>query len=117
MIPARHTGGNDLQNFGLAGALQTIGSGVHIAARSAPLHRNRSPSSSSRAACDPSGFGQESALSRLDDDRHRLRGNATFAVTLAAAEFRRVITATATQVSTGNTSEFSACALSPPPSC
>lgn len=61
-------------------------------------------------ACDPSGFGEGARFLGARDVTTDASGRATFTVTLPAAVTPgATITATATRLTTGDTSEFSAC--------
>jgi hypothetical protein len=105
------TGGNGLQNFPVLLSATTIGSSLVVqgtvdssAAAQFTLEFFASPS------CDPSGFGEGaiflgSALVTTD-----AAGHSVFAQTLpVAVAAGNVVTSTATRLSTGDTSEFSAC--------
>ncbi|MBK7405848.1 MAG: hypothetical protein IPJ41_14820 [Phycisphaerales bacterium] len=107
------TGANELQNFPelvLAQASQTgatvVGSLNSHAGREYSIEFFASPS------CDPSGYGQGSRFLGSVDVSTDVQGNTSFEAHLASGvEPGEAITATATDLSTGDTSEFSACIL------
>lgn len=104
-------GGNGLQNFPVLLSAATTGSAVVIRGT-----LDSSPSDQftieffASPSCDPSGFGEGavfvgSTLATTDG-----AGHAAFSLTLpAAVAVGAVVTATATRLFTGDTSEFSAC--------
>jgi hypothetical protein len=107
----RDAGGNGLQNFPVlagaergSGGLRITGSLNSLALQSFTVEFFAS------AACDRTGFGQgERFLGALDVSTDAA-GNAVFDTTLTAdSAIGESITAAATQLATGNTSEFSAC--------
>jgi hypothetical protein len=105
------TGGNGLQNFPVLLSVATTGSAVSVQGM-----LDSSPSDQftveffASPSCDPSGFGEGAAflgstLATTDGE-----GHAAFSVTLpAAVAVGARVTATATRLSTDDTSEFSAC--------
>jgi hypothetical protein len=105
------TGGNRLQNFPVLLSATTTGSAVMIRGT-----LDSSPSAQftveffASPACDPSGFGEGAAFIGSTPVTTDGAGHAAFALTLPAAVAAGArATATATRLSTGDTSEFSAC--------
>jgi hypothetical protein len=106
------TGANALQNFPTLSDANSDGAFILIAGT---LHSN--PSDTFRIeffgndACDPSGHGEGQRLLGSTDVSTDGNGNAPFAARLPLSTSPgSVVTATATRLSTGDTSEFSACA-------
>jgi hypothetical protein len=104
-------GGNGLQNFPLLVSAATTGSAVMIQGM-----LDSSPSAQfmieffASPSCDPSGFGEGAAFIGSTPVITDGMGHATFSLTLpAAVAAGKKATATATRLSTGDTSEFSAC--------
>lgn len=108
------SGGNGLQNFPVltsasgTGANTTVqGSLNSLANQAFTLEFFVNP------MCGPTGYGQGKAYLGAATVTTGSTGNATFSATLpGSVAADSVITATATQNSTGNTSEFSACITS-----
>lgn len=104
------TGGNGLQNFPVLLSAATTGSAVVVQGK-----LDSSPSAQftleffASPYGDPSGFGEGATFVGSTSLTTDGAGHAAFSVTLpAAVAVGAVITATATRVSTGDTSEFSA---------
>jgi PKD repeat protein len=107
------TGGNGLQNFPVLLSAATTGSTI-VAQGTLDSSPNAqftveffvSPS------CDPSGFGEGAAFIGSATATTDGAGHAAFSLTLpAAVAVGAAATATATRLSTGDTSEFSACVV------
>ena len=106
------TGGNGLQNFPVLLSATTTGSAVTVqgtldtsASGQFTLEFFASPS------CDPSGFGEGAVFLGSTPVTTNSAGHAAFSQTLpASVAVGAKLTATARRVSTGDTSEFSACA-------
>ena len=105
------TGGNGLQNFPVLQSSTTTGSTVMIQGT-----LDTSPSGQftieffASPSCDPSGFGEGAVFLGSTTVTTNGAGHATFSVTLPAnVAVGAKATATATRLSTGDTSEFSAC--------
>ena len=105
------TGGNGLQNFPVLLSAGTTGSAVTI-------HGSLDSSSSTTFAvqffaslsCDPSGFGEGQTYLGTASVFTNAAGHADFDALLGGSVPNgRAITSTATRVSNGDTSEFSAC--------
>ena len=104
-------GGNGLQNFPVLLSAATTGSAVMVQGT-----LDSSPSAQfmveffASPSCDPSGFGEGAAFIGSTPVTTDGMGHATFSLTLPAAVAAGTkATATATRLSTGDTSEFSAC--------
>jgi hypothetical protein len=104
------TGGNNLQNFPVlstaitnGGTTTVTGSLDSTPARSFSLEFFSSPS------CDPSGYGEGKVFLGSTAVTTDGAGHADFQALVGAAVPAEAITATATDQSTGDTSEFSAC--------
>jgi hypothetical protein len=105
------TGGNGLQNFPVLTSAMTTGSTVNIQGTLDSLPSMQftveffaSPS------CDPSGFGEGAVFLGSTPVTTDAAGHALFSVSLPASVGAGTsATATATRLSTGDTSEFSAC--------
>jgi titin len=105
------TGGNGLQNFPVLQSAATSGSAVMVQGT-----LDSSPSAQfmveffASPSCDPSGFGEGAAFIGSTPVTTDGMGHAAFSLTLpAAVAVGTRATATATRLSTGDTSEFSAC--------
>ena len=105
------TGGNGLQNFPVLLSATTTGSAVSVRGT-----LDSSPSDQftieffASPSCDPSGFGEGAAFVGSTLATTDGAGHGTFSLTLpAAVAVGAVVTATATRLSTDDTSEFSAC--------
>lgn len=111
-------GDNDRQNFPVLTAASTDGlqTGVSGTIDTTPGRQIRIEVFSS-AACDASGHGEGDTFLGATEVT-AVAGAAVFSATLAATDPGRQLTATATDLTTGQTSEFSACqpvAFVPPP--
>jgi hypothetical protein len=104
------TGGNNLQNYPVLQSA-TIDGGTTTITGSLDSTPNRSFTIEFFAspACDPSGFGEGEAFLGSVDVTTGGDGLAEFVAQVDAAQPGEAITATATDQSTGDTSEFSAC--------
>ncbi len=105
------TGGNGLQNFPVLLSAATTGSMFMVQGT-----LDSSPSAQftveffASPSCDPSGFGEGAVFLGSTPVTTDGAGHAAFSLTLpAAVPVGTRATATATRVSTGDTSEFSAC--------
>ena len=105
------TGGNHLQNFPLLQSAITTGSSVQVQGT-----LDSSPSAQyaielfASPSCDPSGFGEGATFLGSTTATTDSSGHASFSKSLPAGVSASArVTATATQLSTGDTSEFSAC--------
>lgn len=103
-------GGNGLQNFPVietavvsSGATTINGTFNSLPNAQFSLEFFASPQ------CDPSGFGEGATFLGSFTVTTNSSGNATFQATVASAPVGSSITATATHIASGNTSEFSAC--------
>lgn len=112
------SGGNGLQNFPLIGSVSGTSSSTTVqgtlssqASQVFTLEFFASPT------CDPTGYGEGKTYLGATNVMTDASGNAAFSVTLPVGPSpNSVLTATATQNATGNTSEFSACtAITYPP--
>ena len=104
-------GANGLQNYPEISSATSSGSSISIEGtlQSAP-NRGFSIEFFSSPECDASGFGQGRQYLGATTVNTDASGIASFSVTLpVAVEAGEVVTATATRISTGETSEFSAC--------
>lgn len=112
-------GENDLQNFPVLTGASTDGAQTSVTGTidTTPGRQIR-VEVFSNASCDPSGQGQgETFLGATEVTAGT--GASPFTATVAATDASRVITTTATDLTTNETSEFSACqpiAFIPPPS-
>ena len=104
-------GGNGLQNFPVLLSAATTGSAVMVQGT-----LDTSPSAQftveffASPSCDPSGFGEGAAFIGSTPVTTDSAGHAAFSLTLpASVAIGAKVTATATRLSTGDTSEFSAC--------
>ena len=104
-------GGNGLQNFPVLLSATTTGSAVMVQGT-----LDTSPSAQftieffASPSCDPSGFGEGAVFIGSTPVTTDSAGHATFSLTLpASVAVGAKLTATATRLSTGDTSEFSAC--------
>jgi len=112
-------GGNGLQNYPALQSATIDGSSITIqgtlsTSSSDPFRIEFFASPS----CDPSGYGEGKSYLGTTTVTTNASGQATFSTTLQASVAPgSAITATATRISTGDTSEFSACitALTDPP--
>ena len=105
------TGGNGLQNFPVLLSATTTGSAVMVEGTfdSSPSEQFTVEFFAS-PSCNPSGFGEGAAFIGSTQVTTNGAGHATFSLTLpAAVAVGASATATATRLSTGDTSEFSAC--------
>ncbi len=107
------TGGNGMQNFPVLVSATTTGSEVTVQGMF-----DSSPSAQFSIdffvspSCDPSGFGEGAAFVGSMLVTTDGAGHAAFSLTLpAAVAVGAAVTATATRLSTGDTSEFSACTV------
>ena len=105
------TGGNGLQNFPVLMSAATTGSTLIVRGT-----LDSSPSDPftveifASPLCDPSGFGEGAVFVGSAPVTTDGAGHVAFSLTLpAAVTVGRVVTATATRLSTDDTSEFSAC--------
>jgi hypothetical protein len=105
------TGANGLQNFPVLGSARATQGGVAITGtlNSQPGHAYALEFFAS-PTCDPTGYGEGAVYLGTVEVSTDGQGNAAFQADLGAgANPGDAITATATDLSTGNTSEFSAC--------
>lgn len=105
------SGGNLLQNFPVLSAAASAASGMQVAGTltSTPSKNFRLEFFSS-PACDPSGYGEGATFLGGVDASTDATGSVAFEASLpASAPVGSVVTATATRLDTGDTSEFSAC--------
>jgi hypothetical protein len=105
------TGGNGLQNYPV---MLSAGSGLATTSVAGTLDSLPGKSFSleffASAACDPSGFGEGRTFLGAVEVTTNAAGSTTFDALLpVAAGAGAFVTATATLLSTGSTSEFSAC--------
>jgi hypothetical protein len=113
------SGGNNLQNFPVLMAAAKTSAGLRIQGvfsslpnQACVLEFFASP------ACAPSGYGQGRTFAGSVQVQTDANGQAAFDQMFdAAAAAGSVVTATATRVSTGDTSEFSLCLLVEHPTC
>jgi hypothetical protein len=105
------TGGNSLQNFPVLSSAERSGSGTAVRGT-----LNSLPNQAftleffANASCDPSGYGEGQMFLGSTGVTTDASGNVSFIATLgASAPAGSAVTSTATQNSTGNTSEFSEC--------
>ena len=112
-------GGNGLQNFPVLSGAETTGSAIHIAG-TLNSHANTSYRVEffANAACDPTGYGEgETYLGSVEVTTNG-SGNAAIDATLGASvPAGAFITATATDLAAGATSEFGACVEAAPGAC
>ncbi len=100
------TGSNNLQNFPLLTSLRSDVLGGTL---------NSTPSSTFRVeffantACDPSGYGEGEQFLGAQEVTTNSSGSAAFSFPYTAISGKPYLTATATNTSTGDTSEFSPC--------
>jgi VCBS repeat-containing protein len=101
-------GTNRLQNFPLISSVVTIGATTTIQGKlnSTPMRSFRIELFRNQAA-DPSGFGEGQAFIADTIVTTDANGDANFIVTVAAIPSGDVVTSTATDLVTGDTSEFS----------
>jgi hypothetical protein len=106
------TGGNHQQSFPTLQSATTTGSSVTVQGT-----MDSSPSEQftieffSSPSCDPSGFGEGATFIGSTQVTTDSAGHATFSQTFSASvAVGATLTATTTRLSTGDTSEFSACA-------
>lgn len=105
-------GGNGLQNFPVIQAASVSSGGTTVSG-----NLNSLPNAQffleffSNPQCDPSGHGEGASFLGSVTVTTDSAGNAPFQATVAAALTGSSITATATHLSSGNTSEFSACQI------
>src|SRR5262249_5957579 len=104
------TGPNHLQNFPVLTGASSVGGSTSIQGTltSNPNRPFRIEFFSS-PACDPTGFGEGQTLLGSVDVSTDGTCNATINATLPVSAGPGVVTATATDLTTGDTSEFSAC--------
>jgi hypothetical protein len=105
------TGGNGLQNFPVLLSATTTGSAVMVEGTfdSSPSEQFTVEFFAS-PSCNPSGFGEGAAFIGSTQVTTNGAGHATFSLTLPApVAVGASATATATRLSTGDTSEYSAC--------
>ncbi|MCC7387249.1 MAG: hypothetical protein IT431_00625 [Phycisphaerales bacterium] len=104
-------GGNGLQNFPVLSGAETAGSAIRITG-SLNSHANTSYRVEffANAACDPTGYGEGETYLGAVEVTTDGSGNAAIDATLgASAPAGAFITATATDLALGATSEFGAC--------
>jgi dockerin type I repeat protein len=105
-------GGNGLQNFPVLQSAVVSAGGTVVSGNLNSLPNSQfSLEFFASPQCDPSGFGEGRSFLGAAIVTTDSSGNAPFQVSVAPAPGGSFITATATQLSTGNTSEFSACQL------
>lgn len=104
-------GANGLQNFPVLTSADSDGTSLQIAGSlNSAASRDFAVDFYTGAACDPSGNGQGRTYIGSVAVTTDASGDAPIAVSLpASAAAGDIVTATATEVATGNTSEFSAC--------
>jgi hypothetical protein len=109
-------GPNGLQNFPVLLSAGSTGGGTTVTGTLNSLpNQTFSVELFADAVCDPSGFGEGRTFLGALTVATNGAGNAAFAGTVpGAAGAGAFVTATATQVATGNTSEFSACVSAGP---
>ncbi|MFO0873455.1 MAG: GC-type dockerin domain-anchored protein [Phycisphaerales bacterium] len=105
------TGGNGLQNFPVLASADATGSDITIAGTFNSLANQAfTIEFFANPTCDPSGYGEGRTYLGAAAVTTDGAGNASFSTTLpASVPAGSVITSTAAQDATGNTSEFSAC--------
>ena len=105
-------GGNGLQNFPVLQSANIVTGGTVVTGTFNSLSNSQfSLEFFGNPQCDPSGFGEGARFLGSLTVTTNGSGNATFQMTVARAAVGSSITATATHLATGNTSEFSACEL------
>ncbi len=105
-------GGNGLQNFPvIQSAVVSSGSTTVSGTLNSLPNSQFSLEFFSNPQCDPSGYGEGANFLGNVTVTTDASGNAAFQATVAPAPAGSSITATATHLSTGNTSEFSACQI------
>jgi hypothetical protein len=105
-------GGNGLQNFPVLQSANVATGGTMITGSFNSLPNSQfSLEFFTNAECDPSGFGEGARFLGSLTVTTNGSGNATFQTTVARSPVGSSITATATHLATGNTSEFSACRI------
>jgi hypothetical protein len=105
-------GGNGLQNFPVLQSANVVSGGTVVAGTFNSLPNSQfSLEFFGNPQCDPSGFGEGARFLGSLTVTTNGSGNASFQTTVGRAAVGSSITATATDLSTGNTSEFSACQL------
>ena len=105
-----HTGANDLQSFPVLDTPNFPGgASVSGTLNSTPSHPFRIEVFANDS-CDPSGFGQgKTFVGRVDKGPSDMNGDIAFTVNFVQTIVATALTATATDLDTGDTSEFSAC--------
>jgi hypothetical protein len=103
-------GGNGLQNYPVIQSATVSGGSTLVSGtfNSLPNAQFRLEFFAS-AQCDPSGFGEGATFLGSTTVTTDASGNSSFQAAVAAAAVGSSITATATHLTSGNTSEFSAC--------
>jgi hypothetical protein len=103
------SGPNELQNYPVLTSVGVrVNNTVHGALSSTPNRQFRIEFFSN-AACDASGFGEGETFLGFVNIATNALGNAEFMTTFSPIPVGRFVTATATNESTGDTSEFSLC--------
>jgi hypothetical protein len=103
-------GGNGLQNFPVLQSAVVGAGGTTVTGTLNSLPNSQfSLEFFASPQCDPSGFGEGATFLGSLTVTTDSSGNTPFQAVVSSAPVGSAITATATQLSTGNTSEFSAC--------
>ena len=106
------TGANDLQNFPVINSVANSGGTTSVeASLDSRANSGFAIDYYGSRVCDPSNHGEGTTWLGSQNVFTNSSGDVTFSKTFAEAV---VVTATATQISTGSTSEFSQCARSEP---
>ena len=117
------TGGNNLQNAPVVFAAEPVSAGTLVSGGlKSRLSKTYLVTFYASDNCDPSGFGQGADIvgstsvttGGTSDPAGIPAGEAMFSTTVASVAAGRFVTATATDVVTGDTSELSNCAVSGP---